>query len=186
MLHNNNFHILKYFTQFDDTLIYGRMLIDKIPMSPKSIANSLNKLEDLGILNSSTKGNIKFFLLNKKNKVTFDAIMAVEVQKKIEFIEKHHKIKHIFERDNRVVGIFGSYVRGNYDKHSDLDVFIVGKKKGTDYRKKGSLYDLDISIKYFEEVKFEELYKGNNPLVQEIVKNHVIINGFEKYLELIW
>jgi len=179
MLHNSYFHILKFYTQDINRDIYGRMLIGKIPLSPKAIANALNDLEDQGVLKSRRQGNIKFFNLNKDNKLTFDIMVSVEILKKIEFLSENIRLKHIFGYDERIVGIFGSYAKKTQKVTSDLDVFIIGDK-GFDYVKLGKQFDLDVSVKYFKE------FNTQNPLIKEIAENHIIMNGFEEFMKLLW
>lgn len=185
MIHNKYFEILKQFIGNYNKEIYGRQLINKVNTSQKNIALILQNLENENILKSAKKGSIKFYSLNLKNNQIKDYIVITEFFNKIQFCLKHNKINHIFDKDDRIVGIFGSYAKGTYKETSDLDVFIIGNKKENDYNKKGELFDIDVSIKYFTKKEFKELLNKKNNLIKEIIENHILLFNIENFIELI-
>jgi predicted nucleotidyltransferase len=166
--------------------VHGRSLVGKVPLSQKSIAIVLKELEKNGLLKSEKKGNIKFFCLNLLNPEVRDILTITEIDKKIKFLRKHRKIANVFNKDNRIVGIFGSYANGTQTKDSDIDIFIIGKKIKNDYYKEGKIFDLKISIKYFTENVFKKLAKDKNPLIKEIIENHILIFGIEGFISIMW
>jgi predicted nucleotidyltransferase len=186
MLLNKHFEILKHFIGDFKVERYGRELAKRTSLSQKAVALSLKELEEKGILKSKTKGNIKNYSLNLKNRNLKDIIIQIEIFKKLEFLKKYRFLKEIFNGDNRVVGIFGSYAKGTETKDSDIDLFIIGEELKQDYDKKGELFDLEISIKYFRKKEFKKLLREKNNLVKEIVKNHVLISGFESFVYFVW
>jgi len=186
MVHNKTFEILKFFIEDYNNGIYGRSLIKKVSLSQKNIALTLNNLEKEGILKSNKQGNIKYFNLNLNSPKIKDIITSVEINKKINFLEKHKKIAEIFKEDNRIVGIFGSYAKGIERKDSDIDIFIIGEKQREDYDRKGKLFDINVSIKYFSEKEFKDLLVQKNNLCKEIIKNHIVIFNIEKFTDIGW
>ncbi|MDP2750893.1 MAG: nucleotidyltransferase domain-containing protein [Nanoarchaeota archaeon] len=186
MLHNKYFWILEQFLGECDKEVYGRQLAKKLPMSQKAIALSLDELEKEGILTSRAEGNMKYFRLNTKNTELRDILIMAELTKKVNFMRKHRTLANIFRRDERIVGIFGSYARGEEHKASDIDLFIIGGKSGDDYSRKAKSFDLDVSIKYFSESEFRTLLKNKNNLGKEMVKAHVMVFGAEKFISLVW
>ena len=146
----------------------------------------MKKLENEGILKSRKKGNLKLYSLNLKYSQIKEIITITELYKKTKFYLKHRAIAHIFKKDERIVGIFGSYAKDTQKADSDFDVFIVGEKRPDDYNKKGEEYDLEINITYFTEKEFKELLNKKNNLTNEIIKNHVMIFNTEKFINTIW
>jgi len=177
MLHNKYYEILENFLGDYNKEIYGRELVDKVKMSQKSIALVLSDLEKKNILKSKKRGNMRYFKLNLDNSEIKEIILSLEIMRKINFLKKHRKLIDVFSGE--IVGIFGSYVRGENRKDSDIDVFVVGDKKNF---KMDNKFNLDISVKYFSLKDFKS--KGN--LVKEIVSNHVLISGFEKFIDILW
>ncbi|HLD15278.1 MAG TPA: nucleotidyltransferase domain-containing protein [Candidatus Nanoarchaeia archaeon] len=158
----------------------------KIQLSQKAIALTLDELEKQGILKSRRQANLKYFSLNIKNQEVAELLITTELIKKINFLKKHRKLANIFKQDNRIVGIFGSYARGQETENSDVDLFIIGKKAKQDYNSIGKLFDVDISIKYFTEKQFNILIKEKNNLCREIIENHVLIFGIENFINTVW
>jgi len=185
MIHNKYFHILKQYLGDYNRVIYGRELVGKIPLSQKAIALALEQLEKKGILKSHKKGTLKLYELNKDYSEIYDILALAEIARKGEFLSKHRVLAHIFKSDSRIVGIFGSYAKGIQKKDSDIDVFIIGKKKDEEYDKIGKKFDKHISIKYFSQKQFTELMKMKNNLCKEIIKNHVLLFNIEQFIKLI-
>ncbi|MBU0756884.1 MAG: nucleotidyltransferase domain-containing protein [Nanoarchaeota archaeon] len=186
MLHKTDFEIFALFTGNYQARLYGRELVGKVSMSQKSIALSLSRLENQGYLKSETKGSIKFYSLNIAVPEIQDILAMTEIYRKMVFIEKYKFLHEIFRQDKRIVGIFGSYARNTNKKDSDIDIFIIGEKKDFNYEDAGKIYDVDLDIKKFTEKDFVELLSKKNPLVSEIVNNHVLIFNIERFISIVW
>lgn len=185
MIHKKYFEIMKQFLRGYNKEIYGRELIKKVNISQKNIALTLNELEKEGILTQKTRGNIKHFLLNKNNSLIKRYLILAEIENSIIFLKKNLKINDIFEKidkNNALICIFGSYAKGIQKKDSDLDIFIVGNVNEKELKKISDVYNINISIKKGDEQDFIELLKKNNPLINEILENHIIISGYEKFV----
>ena len=186
MLHNKYQEILKLFLGNYKREVYGRELIKKVSLGQKAIALALEDLEKEGILKSRKQGTTKLFSLNLDNKEVKDIIITAERIEKINFLKKHRRLTEIFENDSRIVGIFGSYAKKIQTKESDIDIFVIGKRKKKDYNEIGKVFDLDISIKYFTENEFEKLIKEKNNLIKEMIENHILMFNIEKFVNLTW
>jgi len=186
MLHNKDYWVIREFLGDYQREVYGRGLLGKVPLSQKAIALTLDELEKKGILSSRKQGNMKYFKLNLRGSEIKDVLVSAEIMKKIVFFDKYRKIAQVFTGDERVVGIFGGYAKERATSDSDIDVFVIGGKKGGNYEEKGRAFDLKISIKYFSEETFKELMRKKNPLCKEIIENHVLIFGAERFVSLAW
>ena len=180
MILNKQIELIGQFTGDYNREIHGRMLVGKVKMSQKAIALALSSLEKGGILKSRKQGTLRLFSLNTKYTGMKDTLLITETEKKLNFMEKHRKLAYLFRDDDRIVGIFGSYAKGMEKEGSDIDVFIIGSKKGPNYEKEGKRLDLNISVKYFQ----EKIIKNN--LFKEIIGNHILINNAERFIKLIW
>ena len=97
-----------------------------------------------------------------------------ELDKKIELIEKH---KQELAKDYKVkkIGVFGSYVRGEQRKKSDIDIFLIAKEKKIDldkYEKK-----LNRKIQMFFSENLSRLPKE----LQNNILNGIILSGFLRW-----
>lgn len=189
MLHNKYYEILKQFLEDYKKEIYGRELIDKVSLSQKAIALTLDELEAKVVLKSRKQGNIKLFRLNLENKEVKDWLVITEITKKLEFLKKHRVLAEIFKNDERIVGVFGSYASNVQDKNSDIDVFIIGeinKDSYENYEKTGKNYGLNLHIQNFSEKNWKTLIKAKNNLTNGIIQNHVMIFNVEKFVNFVW
>jgi len=176
---------MEHFLKGYNKEIYGRELVGKVKISQKNIALTLNELENEGVLSSKTKGNVKHYFLNKENPLIKKYLILFEIQNSIEFLKKNPKINHIFEKfvsiDN-IICIFGSYAKGIQKKDSDLDLFIIGRFDEKEIKRIGDVYNIKISIKGGNYSDFIDSLKRNNLLMNEILDSHIIILGYEKFV----
>lgn len=186
ILHNKYYEILKQYLGDYKSELYGRELIGKVKMSQKGIALALEELEGMHILKSRKEGSLKHYGLNLGNTEAKDILAITEIMKKVEFMSKHRKLAYIFKRDDRIVGIFGSYAIGKEKPDSDLDIFIVGEDRKDDYDKQSRLLDVEVSIKYFSPKLWQQMLKEKDFLANEIVAKHVTLFETESFVNQCW
>ena len=132
--------------------------------------------------------------LNTKNDKTRILMSLNEVNRKQEFLNKNKELKLIADEilskiKSKVISaaIFGSYTKNAQTKGSDIDLFIFAKKSfdTTELVK-------DIHAKYGKEVSpiviTEKQLKNqkNKPIIKEIFKYHIILIGFEDFVNLMF
>ncbi len=186
MIHNKYFEVIRQFLGDYTREIYGRELTGRVELSQKGIALALAELEKKTILKSRKSGTLKYYRLNAEYSEIKNIIAMAELARKIEFLAQHREIAYVFREDERIIGIFGSHAKNNQKQGSDLDIFIIGKRKNNDYNVQGKKLDLDISIKYFTNAEWIRLIKQKNNLCKEIISSHIILFGFESFIDLLW
>lgn len=186
MIHNKYYEIMRQFLKDYNKEIYGRELVKKVKISQKNIALTLGELEKEGILLSKTKGNMRYFSLNKRNPLYKNYIFLAEVENSIEFFKKNPKILQVLEdidKKGKIICIFGSYAKGTQKKFSDLDLFIVGKFNEEEIKKAGGDYGLDVNINGGSMSDFVSSLREKSSLMNEILESHVLVSGYEKFIE---
>ncbi len=185
MIHNKYYEIMKQFLSDYNKQVYGRELVKKVNISQKNIALTLEELEKAGILTSKTRGNTRYFSLNKSNPSHKRYILLSEIERAIEFLEDNPKITHILSKTSKpqIMCIFGSYAAGTHKKGSDLDLFAIGKIDEKQLKQIGKDYNLDINVKKGTKTDLTASLKHRNPLMNEILENHIIISGYEEFVE---
>ena len=182
-----NMNKIKIFGEFSadyNKKIYGRNIAKKLEMNQKTVSNLLNEFEKEHVLKFTQEGKNKYYYLNQFYPYIKEVIQLMEIQKKINFLEKYKKLKELFlkleERTNGILIIFGSYANFSANEKSDLDIFVVGKIK--DVEDLEELYNIKINIIKISEDKFDK----NEYIIKEIIKNHIILKGAEKFIGLTW
>ncbi len=185
-MHNKEIEILKLFLGDYNRKIYGRQIIGKVPMSQKWIATTLKKMETSDILLSKLEGKQKYYSVNLRNPLMKSFLLEAEIEKSKDFLQKNIKINlALKEVESKILCVFGSYAKGSQKRGSDIDIFVVDGRMAQ-IKKIAQKYDMDLSEKIYKESQFVEALKEKSPLISEIVLNHIIIKGFEDFIEKLW
>ena len=132
--------------------------------------------------------------LNTENDKTRALISLNEVNKKQEFLNKNKELKLITDEilskiKNRVTSaaIFGSYAKNTQTKESGIDLLILAKKSFDTtelVRKIHAKYGKEVSPVVITEKQL--INQKNKPIIKEILKYHIILTGFEKFINLMF
>lgn len=184
ILNKNIVWVLEVFSDDYNKKIYGRDVAKRLKMNQKTVSNILNKLEKENVLKFSTEGKNKYYYLNKFNSNIKEIIRLIEIQRKIEFLNKYKRFRELFDKiDERTKGIliiFGSYADYSANEKSDLDMSIIGKIK--DIKDLEQLYNIKINIIKINEKDFDK----EDTIIKEIIKKHIILKGEDEFIRLIW
>jgi len=115
--------VLLYFFTNPDESLYLREIADILKIDPGNLSRELKRLENGGIFDSRTRGNQKYFILNKRyplykefRSVIFKTIgiegCLKEIMNDIDGIE--------------IAAIYGSFASGHESPESDIDILIIG------------------------------------------------------------
>ncbi len=180
MLLNVDVEIIEEFLKDYFVELTGSVISKKKNLPQKTVANHLLKLENEGILKSKILGRNKIYFLNFEDfEIVKNFILAVEHLRTIRFFKKEVLLKEIVERINKhIYGsavIFGSYVTGNYDKSSDIDILIFGSADEKKIFGISKLFDVEINLKIYSKLE-------KDILIVEVLKNHIFIKNAEIFI----
>ena len=151
----------------------------------------LNKLEEMNILSSTIKGKNKEYVLNLDNIITKYYLTMAEIFTAIIYLQKNFVIKKVMTEIESTVDepliLFGSFVKGGYTKESDIDLFVIGQKRiNKTVLEIRDLIGRDINIKFADASKFSSGLKNKDPLINEVISNHIVLKGAEKNCDIMW
>lgn len=191
-INQTTIRILTLFTTDYHKTIHLREIARNIQTDTKAVGIHLNRLENNNILQSTTKGRNKEYHLNLNNPVTKHYLILAETLTTIIHLENNYIIKKITgEISDKIDGtiiLFGSYAKGEATEESDIDLLIVSEKN-TDteaVNETGKLIGKDINIKTTDNKLFQNGLKENDPLIKEIIQNHVVLKGADSLVEIMW
>lgn len=115
--------ILRYFFLNEDANIYLSELSEIIGEDVANVHKILVKLEKEGLLSSNYRGKERFFLLNRRYPL-LSAYKEIFSQK----FGLPELLKSILQDINGIsrAFIYGSFVEGQFDEFSDIDLVIIG------------------------------------------------------------
>jgi len=176
---------IKLFDELMKKPSHQRGLARKLDTNQTQIRRKLIELENSNIVDSSVEGkNTIYSIKDSIESKIYQRI--IENKKLLLFLEKS-KIRKIFKgiqkylregviKKDRAIVLFGSYVKDEEIKNSDIDIYI---NSGSE-KEKNLIKELSDRIE-LKSGKFDK----NQPLEKEIIKNHVILNNIEGFLDLI-
>ncbi len=146
------------------------------------------------IILKKTVGHAFLCSLNKASEKTKALLLLAEINKKEEYFVKHKSLQLLFqdfmkELPKTVVSIvlFGSYAKETFTKESDIDLLVITTAKedlAPVLRKMQKLHGKQLSPLLFTIEEFQQ--RKNETAVREIIKNHIIIQGTEQFLQEVY
>jgi len=184
-MYQKRYKILSLFTGNPRGRFYTRELSTKTGIATMTTQRLLKLMERENILKSKEEGKNKYFELNADNPKTMMEILNAESFKTQEIMEAYKPIKSFVKGmpPEPMIVIFGSYANGTARKDSDLDIMTVCDKA----------IDMPYHLVPYKihEIKmtwqqFRQALEKSEPVIKEILKNHVILQRHSDFVEIIW
>lgn len=174
--------------------LHLRKIARETAVDVKSIQLQLKRLERMRILISTTRGRNKEYSLDLRNLSTKYYMILAEAFTTITYFRKDFLTKKITgELQGRIEGtiiLFGSFAKAQVTKESDVDLFVVTEEESnvltSTAQEVGELVDREISIKSMTETEFLRGLERGDPLIREVVSEHVILKGIEDFCDIMW
>jgi len=172
--------------------LHVREIARDVGVDVKAVGLQLRRLENINVLSSIIKGRNKEYRLKLDNLVAKYYMILAETFASIRFLEKNFLIKRLMsETGDKIEGttvLFGSFAKGEMTKESDIDLFIISDRK-TDagvIRETGSLIDREVNLKSTSMKQFLNGLMDNDPLIMEVISNHIVLKGIDDFCEIMW
>ena len=143
----------------------------------------LKALEKDKVLVHKTIGTNKVYSLNFENIITKNYLTLSETVETTAFLEQVFLIKKITKEIFNLnlpgtIILFGSYAKKTFHEDSDIDLFYLGQvtdKEIQNIKNIGKTYGETINVKKSTLKNFELGLRKKDPLIIEIIKNHILL-----------
>ena len=157
-----------------------RGIAKKLDKSHSTVLRKLNKLLNNNIVDYKKEGKNKVFFI-KKNLQAKNYVFNAERYKLIKLLNNYPKLNIIVsdilkKTKEKLVVLFGSYAKYRAKKSSDIDIYVMTKKKDS----KDDIEAVHSKIR----VKIGPM-DIDSQLIKEIIKDHIILKGGEEFYEKI-
>ncbi len=180
-------NILLPFTANYAKRLSGTELARLSDTSQQTASRHLNYMVKKNFIEYARQGRNKLFYFNYSKQSTKNILEILENHKGIIFQQKEKEtftvVNELLTHAESII-IFGSYSAYTADKHSDLDIVIVGNCSKPDIKKIKQRQTMQINEHYVSYQEFAQLLKSKNALAVEILKNHIIFGNVSKVVDM--
>ncbi len=171
-----------------------RQLAKILKMNHRTVSLALESLEEKNIVLYKIEGRNKKYFLNLDNYLTKGYLTNTEFAKGMMFIAKEFIIKKMLSefkpdiiKDAPII-LFGSYVKDEKTKESDIDIVILGGTKQLTEKLEEfwGRHNIEAHIQKISPKTFSEGLRNRDPLVTEIIKNHIVLNNTFAFVDILW
>ena len=182
---NNQMELLGLFRGDYKKQIYLRMISKLSDIPLKTTQDTLSFLEKERIIKSKVEGRNKYFGLNTDNIITKQYLLQTECYFTNKFLEKYPNFKTFLKEinTNTTLIIFGSFARFMTSKDSDVDLLTISKNK---IQLPSHLLANKLHIVNLSEESFSKAIDQGEPLIKEIIENHIILNNHSFFINTLW
>jgi len=184
--------ILSLYRNNYKTSLHLREIARQTNVDVKAIQLQLKKLENTNIIIGTTKGRNKEYTLNLNNYTTKYYIILAETFTTINYLTKNYEIKKLITETENQLGnstiLFGSYAKEETTEESDIDLLIITDKKPDTnaIKEAGKLINREINVKTTTEEQFSKGLMNSDPLIKEVIANHIILKGIDNTCNIMW
>lgn len=158
--------------------MHQRELERVLGINQTNIRRALIKMEKENLVDKKSIGKSKIYFIKDTLEARIFAMIS-ENYKLMKIIDKPEIKKIVSEllknKKIKMAVLFGSYAKNLAHKRSDIDIYI--ETNDQKIKKEVESINSRISVKIG---KFDK----NNFLIKEIIDNHIIIKGVERYYEI--
>jgi predicted nucleotidyltransferase len=158
--------------------MHGREMAKLLDTSLTRVQSILTELRKSNVLDYKVSGKNHIYFI-KKNLISKAFILNAENYKLAKIMCKYPFLEPLFKEisqkyDGQLIILFGSYAKFIPKNESDIDVYLDSSDKKIKEKINGINPQISVKIGGFNK---EDL------LIQEIIKNHIIIRGGESFYE---
>lgn len=144
----------------------------------------INCMQDL--LQVKSVGKAKTIALNTNNSAVKHYLIISSEEERKEFLAKQQVLRVIYSelKTTDTVLLFGSYAKGTYREHSDIDLMIINQKgqKSLSFSSYEFLFMKKIHPIFFAKQEFLQMLREKEENVGlQALKGHIVLNNPEQF-----
>ncbi len=191
---NNKLRIISLFRSNYLAQFYIREIAKLTKKNHVTLLPHIKDLEEDKLIVPKTMGKNKVYSLNFENIITKNYLTLSETVETTAFLEEIFLIKKITKEifNLNILGtiiLFGSYAKKTFKEDSDIDIFYIGNitdKEIQNIKHIGKTYGKTINVKKSTLKDFESGLRKKEPLIIEVIKNHIVLQNPEQFVNSLW
>ncbi|MGO9643755.1 MAG: nucleotidyltransferase domain-containing protein [Candidatus Bathyarchaeia archaeon] len=169
-----------------------REIARDVRVDVKAVQLQVKRLERLSILTSTKRGRNTEYRLNLGNTVTKYFLVLAETFATMQYLAKNFVIKKMIDEVGDVIEgwlvLFGSFAKSEARRGSDIDVMVIAETEASQdaFERVATRMGRNVSPKTASARQFLKGLRQNDPLIREVVANHVVLKGIDQFCEILW
>ncbi|MEW5936973.1 MAG: nucleotidyltransferase domain-containing protein [Candidatus Thermoplasmatota archaeon] len=173
--------VLRHFFDHPDEEFYLRELARLLGTSPMTVKRSLDLLvSDLLILRKERKNQILY-----KANVSSQAFRFAKVSYNLSMLESAKVVETLLDNMPGIISIilYGSFAKGENDRHSDLDLLVISMAKKVRPMKIGERLGMDVNVMNFTDAQWTAQAKENRAFYLDVITEGIVLHGTRPVIE---
>lgn len=169
-----------------------REVARKVRIDVKAVQLQLKMLENVNVVSGTTNGRNKEYRLNLGNYLTKYHMVLAETFASITYLNENFEVKKLIsEIGDHLCGcivLFGSFAKGEMTQESDIDLLVINDRKPDTHAavEMGRLIGREVSVKSTTGKRFLEGLMNGDPLIREVIANHIILKDLDTICNVMW
>lgn len=185
-MEKNELKIMEQFCLYPDVDLYPAFIASKSKLNVSSISRKIRSLSNQNVLRYKLSGRMKLFSLNFDELNCKYKLIETEAARTQDFLNKYTAFKSFLKSVPLLTGcmvLFGSFSKGTETDESDVDILSVSDQdaKLPQYLLKNDIHQINLSNNYFEESLIKK-----EPLILEVLHNHIVLQNPGRFVEMWW
>ena len=168
--------LLSYFFTNPEKSLYVRELGIILDLDPGNLSRELRKLEQEGIFTSYTKGQIRFYSVDKKYPLFSDLKNIIFKTEGVEGSLRQLVSGYV---GITIAFIYGSYAKGKERGSSDIDIVVVGSFPRDEFTRKLRVLEAKLNreanFNSYTKAEFTKERKKDGGFLNVVLKDNVIL-----------
>jgi len=163
-------------------------LARKTGVPQQTASRELNKLVSLNLIGYVKQGRNKLFFIDRTKNTSGILIRMIEVQRLFDFAVSSRMAFSIIDellQYCETIVLFGSYASAKQSKDSDIDILIIGSADRKKIKVAKRRQPIEVNEHYMDHNEFKQKLKDKDPLIIEVLGNHVMFGENAKIIDSI-
>ncbi len=173
--------ILSHFFDNPSEEFYLRELARLLQISPMTVKRALDDLVNDELISRQEKKNQILYHANVEN----NAFRFAKISYNLAWLKENDIVEYLLDKIPGISSIvlYGSFAKGENDKHSDLDLFLISKVKKVECTEIKEKLGIEINILCLTSTQWTKQAKTNRAFYLDVITEGIVLYGIRPVID---